>query len=559
MREKIKQGLNRIMANKRKRNRNIAIMVALALFIGFMVYTALAEGIGFVSPFSDAREYANVSVARFTFPDTTSDSSREYVPQINWVIGGQTSDNGKNAVPAASCSDKLQKYLNIYQVPQNEHQFVLFNSTKQDFVGWEILGSGKYTLWGGPPPLTPITDANQRVNAVQNWLDARYFNRTNSPNMVSSAKSWFDSSTFLINLSLNRYRPSGGTPYPTGSALDAYFLPPDLRVKNLWTLELNGGKMQANAVFENTFWADVKTNVYLYAVVNGIPQLLDSRIGVTLRSKLAWPNNVWQLQAEYPAGTTKLVACVGVPWNGMSWQSSVDNDSTSTATIPDLNLTLRGKKIELGSDQYDDKVKNMVKKHWEDNYWELLNPQQPGAPPEQPGDIAALMLTPINPVTQQVQAYITPSDKFKMKFIYISGFDESGNATVRLYQEDKETYQKTLVSEKSVYISKGNANILFDPELQHSEGVYRYMATINYRWNPGWVGEKFNGKDESTYDNNKVETDIRCTIGGPPTGVGYWPPVVKKRVKVVEKVPVWGWKRVEYDVENARIVPRLVE
>ena len=56
-----------------------------------------------------------------------------------------------------------------------------------------------------------------------------------------------------------------------------------------------------------------------------------------------------------------------------------------------------------------------------------------------------------------------------MKFTYVSGFNESGNATVRLYQEDKETYQKTLVSEKSVYISKGNANILFDPELQHSE------------------------------------------------------------------------------------------
>ena len=89
--------------------------------------------------------------------------------------------------------------------------------------------------------------------------------------------------------------------------------------------------------------------------------------------------------------------------------------------------------------------------------------------------------------------------------------------------------------------------------------MYRYIATINYRWNPGWVGEKFNGKDESTYDNNKVETDVRCTIGGPPTGVGYWPPLVTKKVKVVEKVPVWGWKRVEYDVENARIKTRLVE
>lgn len=251
MREKIKQGISRIMTDKRKRNRGIAILIALLLLIGFVVYTALAGGIGFVSPFSDATEYANVSVARFTFPDTTSDSSREYVPQINWVISGQTSDNGKNAVPVASCSDKLQKYLTVYQVPPKENQYVLFNSTKQDFVGWEIPGSGKYTLW--PSTLTPITDVGKREEATRDYLDAKYFNRTNSPNMVSSAKSWFDSSTFLINLSLNRYRPSGGTPYPTGSALDAYFLPPDLRVKNLWTLELNGGKMQANAVFENTF------------------------------------------------------------------------------------------------------------------------------------------------------------------------------------------------------------------------------------------------------------------------------------------------------------------
>lgn len=557
MREKIKQGINRVVANTRMRNRVVAVMATVILFVGFMVYAALAQGIGFRSPFTDATDYGNVSVARFTFPDTTSDSGREYVPQINWVIKEKISDNGKNAVPVASCSDKLQKYLNVYQVPQKEYQFVLFNATKPDFMGWQIDGTGKYTLW--PSTLTPITDTNKRREATQYWLRTEYFSRTNSPSMLSSARSWYNSNTFLINLSLNRYRPNGGTPYPTGAALDAYFLPPDLLVKNLWTTELGDGKMQANAVFENTFWADVRTNVYLYAVVNGIPQLLDSRIGVNLWSKLAWPNNVWQLQAEYPAGTTKLVACVGVPWNGMSWQSSVNNDTTTTATVPELGLTLRGKKIELGSDQYRPDTKNSLANRWNNNYKELLDPEQPGAPPEQPSDIAALMLMPIDSTTQQVQAYITPSSKFKMKFTYISGFDESGNATVRLYREDKDTYVKTLVSEKSVYVTKGQADVIFDTELQHNEGVYRYIATINYRWGSGWIGEQFAGKEESTYDNNKVETDVRCTVGGPPAGVGYWPPVVKKQVPVYEKFPVWGWKKVEYDVEELKIKTRLVE
>jgi hypothetical protein len=545
----LKNKIKDFFSNRKKRRAVIAV-TALLVVMGITAYVLAAPS--FRSPYSDATNYACVSPARFVFPDDTT----VYAPQVNYTIPNTSVDNGKNAlfVSAANAANpKLKTALDLVGIPVVNGQYQMFNSGSIKpgfFIGFKLTGTGGYDLY--PSNLRPITDATQRRDAYTQYTTDEY----DITAMQSSVSSWYNSGKYQINLRYpdGYYNNGTGSPTASGYALDAYFLPPDLEVSNLWTLPPVGDKGKAAATFKHNYPTEVRTNLYLYAVVNGVPTLIDSRIGQPIQ-----PNSVWQLQGDYPAGTTKLVACVGVPWNGVSWQSSVDSDSTSTTTVPLLNMTLRGKKIELGSDHYRSDTKAVLANRWNNNYKELLDPEQPGAPPEQPSDIAALMLVPIDPVTQQVQAYITPSSKFKMKFTYVSGFNESGNATVRLYQEDKETYQKTLVSEKSVYISKGNANILFDPELQHSEGVYRYIATINYRWNPGWVGEKFNGKDESTYDNNKVETDVRCTIGGPPTGVGYWPPLVTKKVKVVEKVPVWGWKRVEYDVENARIKTRLVE
>ncbi len=548
MKNKIKD----FFGNRKKRRAVIAI-TALLVVMGITAYVLAAPS--FRSPYSDATDYACVSPARFVFPDNTI----VYAPQVNYTIPNTSVDNGKNALfvdAANAASPKLKTALDLVGIPVVNEQYQMFNSgsiNQKFFIGFKLTGSGGYDLY--PSTRRPITDAGQRRDAYN--LDTK--TKAKVVAMQPSVSSWYTSGKYQINLRYpgGYYNNGTGSPKASGYTLDAYFLPPDLEVWNLWTLPPVGDKGKAAATFKNTYPTTVNVNLYLYAVVNGVPNLIDSRIGQPIPT-----NSVWQLQGDYPAGTTKLVACVGVPWNGISWESSYNNDTTTTATVPALGLTLRGKKIEMGSDLYRDDTKATLRDRWNNNYKELLNPEQPGAPPgqpEEPNDIAALMLMPIDSTTQQVQAYITPSSKFKMKFTYISGFNESGNAMVRLYREDKDTYVKTLVSEKSVYVTKGQADVIFDPELQHNEGVYRYIATINYRWGSGWIGEQFAGKEESTYDNNKVETDVRCTVGGPPTGVGYWPPVVKRQVPVYEKVPVWGWKKVEYDVEELKIKTRLVE
>jgi hypothetical protein len=536
-----------------ERRRAVITVTALLIVFGITAYVLAAPS--FSSPYSDATEYACVSPARFVFPDNTI----VYAPQVNYTIPNTNIDNGKNAlfVSAANAANpKLKTALDLVGIPIVNNQYQMFNSGSIKpgfFIGFKLTGTGGYDLY--PSNLRPITDEGKRKEAYNNYTTDEY----DITAMQPSVSSWYSSKKYIINAAYPRYYKNGGSgpPGASGYALDAYFLPPDLEVWNLWTLPPVGDKGKAAATFKNTYPTTVNVNLYLYAVVNGVPNLIDSRIGQPIPT-----NSVWQLQGDYPAGTTKLVACVGVPWNGISWESSYNNDTTTTATVPALGLTLRGKKIESGSDLYRDDTKATLRNRWNNNYRELLNPEQPGLPPdqqEQPGDMAALMLMPIDPTTQQIQAYVTPSTKFKMKFNYISGFNESGNAVVRLYEEDKEYYTKTLVSEKTVYVTKGQADVIFDPELQHSEGVYRYIATINYRWGSGWVGEPFAGKTESTYDNNKVETDVRCTVGGPPTGVGYWPPVVTKQTPIIERVPVWGWKKVEYDVEELKIKTRLVE
>jgi DNA uptake protein ComE-like DNA-binding protein len=121
--------------------------------------------------------------------------------------------------------------------------------------------------------------------------------------------------------------------------------------------------------------------------------------------------------------------------------------------INELSLTLTGKKIELGSDLYNANVKSLVANHWNDNYEETTNidPITGGTPPpeEIPGDITAIWLYPVDPFTQQMQAYISPTSQFKMQLGFGSGFAETGTAIVRLYTEDINTYEKTLEQENS--------------------------------------------------------------------------------------------------------------
>lgn len=546
MRDKIKSKFKQLFGNKKR----VAVIIAALLIIAGIATYVLAAGPSFKSPYSDATQYGAELPARFTFPDSTSDANREFVPQIGWVVPGQYTDNGKNSAFVSSCSQKLQNYLNAAGAKTNQNQYMLYDSGNNGFfIGFKQTGSGAFTLY--PSTCNPNTKEG-RQQAYNQYT--QYESDINA--MKSSVQSWYSSNQWQINLRYpDLYQNNGaGAPRTSGFALDAYFLPPDLQVQTVWTTTPG----HACALFYNSWPVNVsKVSVYLYSVENGAVRPIVSKV-VPINSY-----GTWQIEGDYDKyKATKLVATIGAPWLGGTWANSVDSN-TQSMQADSIGLTLVGKKIELGSDLYRSDTKSLLQNRWNNNYKEISvtpEPGNPNQPPAEQGDLAAWSLGPVNPSTNQPLGYVKPGDQFKLRFTYSSGFSDSGPATIRLYKYDPKYYAYTYLEEKTVTVSQGTATTNFNSTYTIPEGSTQYVASINYnRGSSGWQEELFNGKRETDYSNNTTSTEVICTLGGSPQGVGYWPPEVEEEVPIVEKVPVWGWRKIKYTpAQPKKIKVRLI-
>lgn|GEM_PF-4264946 len=570
MKNKIKD----FFSNKKKRRAVIAI-TALLVVTGITAYVLAAPG--FISPYSDAKDYACVSPARFVFPDNTI----VYAPQVNYTMPDKNVDNGKNALfvdAATAASSRLKTALDLVGIPVVNGQYQMFNSGSikpNFFIGFKLTGSGGYDLY--PSNLRPITDASKRREAYDVHTKDEY----DITAMQPSVSSWYNSGKYQINLRYPDGYYSNGTGAPTASgyALDAYFLPPDFSVQAVWTTPMTGGVGNAHALFENNFPADVRVNVYLYAVVNGKHQLIASD-NPYIPALGRFP-----LDGNYPAGTTKLVACIGAPWNGASWQSSVDANTTSM-TCEALGLTLTGKKIELGSDLYRSDTKAALANRWVDNYMEQTDLLNYTGPPDDywdnlvpggnvgPNDLAATRITVYDAKTGTPISNPEPNQPLNVKVEFVSTFDVGGFARLRLYRYQVDA--KVLSPVESAF------NVYLEPGaiIEHQwngyivgTGQYRFIATIDLERTGNdpendWRAELFDGiHNESNYTNNKIAyglvgADMPDVIPSPgywTTGPGYYPPMKAYREPVYEKVPIYGWKRVDYESIKPKIKTRLVE
>jgi len=176
-------------------------------------------------------------------------------------------------------------------------------------------------------------------------------------------------------------------------------------------------------------------------------------------------------------------------------------------------------------------------------------PSEPSEPPTSFQNLSVTNLELLNANGQPVSGSVEVNKQYQVRATFNSTFNISGWATARFY-----------VRRNSGMVFKGSKNIYFEPNSSTqitwdwtgmTEKV-SLVATIDYRWweqQNKWVEELFEGGEENTYSDNKMERNVAGTDmpGGPPTAITWGYPLYyhpMRMKEVITTVPVYGWKEV---------------
>jgi hypothetical protein len=191
-----------------------------------------------------------------------------------------------------------------------------------------------------------------------------------------------------------------------------------------------------------------------------------------------------------------------------------------------------------------------------------------GSQNDKPSNLAVTNLELLDQNGNPVSGTVEVNKPYKVRATFNSSFDFGGWAKVRFYVK-REAGWMELKNEESVYFDpKGTVQKTWDWTGMREKVTL--IATVAYRWwdqQSRWVEEPFGGKTEATYDDNKMELDVR---GEPPPTPPlswayplYYHPMRWKEIPIYEEYaePIYGWKKVPFVKEepNAKKRVRLTE
>jgi len=141
---------------------------------------------------------------------------------------------------------------------------------------------------------------------------------------------------------------------------------------------------------------------------------------------------------------------------------------------------------------------------------------------------------------------------------FISTFDYSGEANLRVYKKSSDSSNYTLVDSKKRTFSPYEHYTQRFGDISFGTGNYDVVATINLKYDNGkWIEEPFNGKKEEDYSDNTISLNQTLSERPPlpefPTesSNSLWFPPIKilppetETVTITKTEDVIGWKKIK--------------
>ena len=153
---------------------------------------------------------------------------------------------------------------------------------------------------------------------------------------------------------------------------------------------------------------------------------------------------------------------------------------------------------------------------------------------------------------------------------FVSTFDYSGEANLRVYKKMSDSLHYTLVDSKKRTFSPFEQYTHKFDSVTFGSGAYEVVATINLKYDNGkWIEEEFKGKKEEDYSDNII--GLNQTLSDNPVLFGpkefesdlWFPPIIKHEAKVITKTKiveedVIGWKKIKVNPpKKPKIIIRL--
>ncbi|HBV97559.1 MAG: hypothetical protein JL50_04075 [Peptococcaceae bacterium BICA1-7] len=478
------------------------------------------------NPFGTDYSYQGYSLIRFIFPDQEDEYRVTPIYGINPEDGKQGLYLYRPEGGTQYISSKLKFFLDGNDVD--------FHGTSGQYNIWDIYDLSKYPF---------IWHAGERGSG--SFVMKQPFPNGALYTSREEIISLWNSGKWLINPAVGT--PETGPARAPGWITTIKFLPPDMQATSVVSGAPAGGgtvstTYQASATFYLNYkipgWSTVR--LYQFKADNSALLLTEQPVyfgsfgGVNIKS-VPW---------TMVAGTTKIVASVGMRWN---------------------NSTRSWVKDSFSNPPYIDLEGDIADYNWNNNT--VVAPVNTGEipkPPEDmaPSNLAVSSLQLLNSNGQPISGTVEVNKQYQVKAVFKSSFDVGGYAKVRFYVK-REAGWMEFRKEENVYFSpKGTVEKTWD-WTGLSEQL-TLIATVAYRWwdqQGQYVKEPFEGRTESTYNDNRLESPVAGTDipEGPPVPGSweyplYYHPLKKEVIPIYEEhiEPVYGYREVPITLDQSQ-------